>query len=122
LWEPIDQAHYHSFLWRSELYYAHKELANEKNIKALGFYSYVEYKLDERWNLGLRFDHTQPFEVSNSGKYMYQIVPYVTWWESHWVRLRLQYSYKNSNVLDKADQFLRLQVTWAAGPHKHERY
>jgi hypothetical protein len=121
-WEPIDQAHYHSFLWRSEFYYASKDLADDNNIKAWGVYSYVEYKLHEQWNIGFRYDHTQPFETDNSGKYIYQIVPYVTWWESHWVRLRLQYSYKNGNTIDKADQLFRLQVTWSAGPHKHERY
>ena len=121
-WEPIDQAHYHSFLWRSEFYYASKDLAEDKHIKAWGAYSYVEYKLAEQWNVGFRYDYTQPFETVNSGKYIYQIVPYVTWWESHWVRLRLQYNYKNGNVIDKADQLLRLQVTWSAGPHKHERY
>jgi hypothetical protein len=121
-WEPVNQALYHSFLWRSECYYANKELSGSQNIKAWGLYSYAEYKLDERWNVGFRYDFTQPFESENSGKYAYQLVPYITWWQSHWVRLRLQYSYKNDNVMDKSDQLLRIQLTWAAGPHKHERY
>jgi len=121
-WEPIDQAHYHSFLWRSEFYYASKDLEDDKYIKAWGVYSYVEYKLDEQWNIGFRYDYTQPFETDNSGKYIHQIVPYVTWWQSHWVRLRLQYNYKDGNAIDTADQILRLQITWSAGPHKHARY
>ncbi len=121
-WEPVDQAHYHSFLWRSEFYYAFKDLDDDKHIKAWGAYSYVEYKLDERWDIGFRYDYTQPFETDNSGKYIHQIVPYITWWQSHWVRLRLQYNYKDGNAIDKADQLLRLQVTWSAGPHKHARY
>jgi len=29
---------------------------------------------------------------------------------------------KANDSLDKAEHLLRLQITWAAGPHKHERY
>jgi len=121
-WEPLNQAHYHSFLWRSEFYYASKELVSGQHLKAWGFYSTVDYKMNERWNAGIRYDYTQPFELENSGQSIWQLVPYVTWWQSHWVRFRLQYNYKDGNVLSTADKILRLQLTFAAGPHKHERY
>ncbi len=121
-WEPINQAHYHSFTWRSELYYADKKCIGNQKIQALGGYSYLQYRMNERWYAGLRVDYTQPFIAKNSGKNIYQIVPYLTWWQSHWVRFRLQYNYKNGNMLDKADSIVRLQLTWAAGPHKHDRY
>lgn len=122
-WEPLNRAHYHSFLWRSEFYYVDKETsAADSTIKAWGGYSYVDYKLNERWNAGLRFDYTQPFAVHNSSDYTYQLAPYVTWWQSHWMRFRLQYNYKNGSSFSEADQILRLQLTWAAGPHKHDRY
>ena len=122
-WEPLNRAHYHSFLWRSEFYYVDKETSSaDSTIKAWGGYSYVDYKLNERWNAGLRFDYTQPFATNNSGDFIYQVVPYVTWWQSHWMRFRLQYNYKNGSSFSEADHIVRLQLTWAAGPHKHERY
>jgi len=121
-WEPVNRAHYHSFTWRSELYYADKNLGSGRKIQTAGGYSYLQYRLNERWYAGLRVDYTQPFIVNNSGKNIYQVVPYLTWWQSHWVRFRLQYNYKNGNVLDKSESIVRLQLTWAAGPHKHERY
>jgi len=121
-WEPVNRAHYHSFLWRTELYYADKAQENAPHITAGGFYSNVDYRFNERWYAGLRYDYTQPFALNNSGKYISQIVPYVTWWQSHWVRFRLQLNYKSGNALEKADTIVRLQLTWAAGPHKHERY
>lgn len=120
-WEPVNQALYHSFLWRSELYYVDKKLA-DGNIKALGGYSYVEYKFHEQWQIGTRLDYTQPFEVNNSSKYSYQIVPYITYWQSHWVKLRLQYNYMNGSAMPEALNTLRLQIVWAVGPHKHDRY
>jgi hypothetical protein len=120
-WEPLNQASYRSFIWRSELYYANKKLMDNR-IKALGGYSYVEYKFDLPWQLGVRFDYTQPFEINNSSKYTYQIVPYITWWQSHWVKLRLQYNYLNGTETSTAQNTIRLQIVFAAGPHKHDRY
>ena len=120
-WEPVNQALYNSFIWRSELFYVDKKL-DDGDIKALGGYSYVEYKFHEQWQIGTRFDYTQPFEENNSSKHSYQIVPYITWWQSHWVKLRLQYSYLNGNTMPEAINTLRLQIVWAVGPHKHDRY
>lgn len=121
LWEPLNQARYHSFIWRTEFYYANKELMNDR-IKVFGGYSYAEYKFDLQWQVGTRFDYTQPFETNNSGKYSYQIVPYLTWWQSNWVRLRLQYNYLNGTEIPTAQNTIRLQIVFAAGPHKHDRY
>ncbi len=120
-WEPLNQARYHSFIWRTELYYANKKLMNDR-IKAFGGYSYVEYKLDLQWQVGTRFDYTQPFETNNRSKYTWQIVPYITWWQSNWVKLRLQYNYLNSTEIQTAQNTIRLQIVFAAGPHKHDRY
>jgi len=122
LWEPTDRAKYQSLLWRTELYYADKEIANGENIEALGWYSYVDYKFDRNWHAGVRYDYTQPFETDNDDKHIYQIVPYITWWQSEWVRLRLQYNYLKGDNMDIEDQTLRMQLTFAMGPHKHERY
>ena len=122
MWEPLNQAHYHSFVWRTEFYYAHKELADNHQIDAGGIYSYGEYRFNENFYSGLRLDYTMPFEENNGEKYQYQLVPYLTWWQSHWVRLRLQYNYLDATWMLEPDNMLRLQLTWSIGPHKHERY
>ncbi len=121
-WEPVNNALYKSFLWRSEIYYAKKELLSNQEIKTLGGYSYVEYKFAEQWQTGIRFDYTQPFELNNDSNYSYQIVPYITWWQSHWVKMRLQYNYLDGNIISVPKNTLRLQIVWAVGPHKHDRY
>lgn len=122
MWEPLNKAHYHSFLFRSELYVANKADTSNTTIDAWGAYAYGEYKFNERLYAGLRFDYAVPFKPDNSGKEMTQIVPYITWWQSHWFRMRLQYNYLDGNVFSEASRTLRLQLTWAMGPHKHERY
>jgi len=121
-WEPVNKALYKSFLWRTELYFVDKELIGNENITAYGGYTYCEYKFAEQWQSGLRIDYTQPFEKNNDDDYLYQIVPYVTWWQSHWVKLRLEYNYLYNKQIDESDNQLRLQIVWAVGPHKHDRY
>jgi hypothetical protein len=118
LWEPVRQAKYRSFLWRSELFYVDKK----PDITAFGGYSYLEYKFARQWHAGFRFDYTQPFKADNNNKYLMQFIPYVTWWQSPWVRLRLQGNIIQTAELHDLDPVVRLQITWAIGPHKHERY
>jgi len=120
-WEPLNRAHYNNFLWRSELYYVKKDLPQQLQLTALGGYSYIQKKMSERWDVGVRGDWTQPFALENSSQYIYQIVPYITWWQSHWMRLRFEYQYRNGTDMNAENRFW-LQSTWAAGPHKHERY
>ncbi len=121
-WQPVNKALYRSFVWRTELYYAEKELVEPNKIKAFGGYSYLQYQFDEKWYAGARFDFTQPFELNNGNKSITQLAPYIDWWQSHWVRLRLQYNLLQNNSGLDPQNTLRLQITWAMGPHKHERY
>jgi len=121
-WEPLNQAKYHSFLWRSELFYADKDEIAGPNTKAMGGYSYVEAKINESWLAGTRVDYTQPFLQNNSDISIVQLAPYVTWLQSEFVMLRLQYNYIEGKNIDAGDNVLRLQLGWAMGPHKHARY
>jgi hypothetical protein len=121
-WEPLNQAKYHSFLWRSELFYADKDEIAGPNTTALGGYSYVEAKINESWLAGARVDYTQPFLQNNSDISILQLAPYVTWLQSEFVMLRLQYNYIEGKNIDAGDNVLRLQLGWAMGPHKHDRY
>ena len=121
-WEPLKQAKYHSFLWRSELFYADKDEITGPNTTVLGGYSYVETRLNENWLAGTRLDYTQPFLQNNSNISIFQLAPYITWQQSEYVMLRLQYNHINGKDIDAGDNMLRLQLGWAMGPHKHERY
>lgn len=121
-WEPLNRAHYRNFLWRTELFYLKKDLPVKNQLTAFGGYSYIQAKVGERWELGLRGDWTQPYALENDNDNIFQVVPYVTWWQSHWVRMRLEFQHRNGSVLNKAENRLWFQITWAAGPHKHERY
>jgi hypothetical protein len=46
----------------------------------------------------------------------------LTWWQSEFVRLRGEYGYLRDSRTGERENRFTLQLTWAAGPHKHETY
>lgn len=131
-WSPPERARYQSLTWRSEFFYAHKEQANPRNSAAehaWGLYSYVQQQLSARWILGVRGDVALPTLRSDS-LVAADVVPYVTFLQSEFVFMRLEYRHsKNlpfatlaSSVERQSDDRVLLQVNFAAGPHKHEKY
>lgn len=127
-WEPVNQAKYKGFTWRSEFLYAYKQVATATGggdaIRSWGGYSYAQLKPIRNWIFGVRGDLTQPFVLDNEGEYTWGIVPYITWWQSPWVRFRLEYDYIDwaDCVGMEPEHRAFLQTTFSVGPHKHERY
>jgi hypothetical protein len=128
VWEPLRRAKYRNLLLRGELYGARKDLGDDQIQQAVGLYQSIQGKVSRRLELGARFDWTKPFVEDNEDQHLFSVQPYVTWWQSPWVRLRLHYAYSWSEVgqatgiEEQRDHRLILQATFAAGPHKHERY
>ncbi len=131
-WTPTQQARYRSLTWRSEFFYTNIERgpdAPEDFSQSWGMYSYLQYQLSARWFVGLRGDVAVPTERV-SDDIAWGVVPYVTLWQSEFVYLRLEYRHgQNIPYTTPADTLGRrtdnrvlLQIDFAAGPHKHEKY
>jgi hypothetical protein len=121
-WEPVNRAHYRGVTWRSELFYLSREMAGTSRIKALGGYSYLEYKLSSRFIIGARFDIAQPPELDNDNMFLWQTIPYITFWQSEFAYLRLQWNHRQGKNIAEKDNRIYFQIDWAIGPHKHEKY
>ncbi|MBN1656444.1 MAG: hypothetical protein JXA30_21925 [Deltaproteobacteria bacterium] len=119
-WVPLNRERFEGLTWRSEYFFARKKIEGDR-IQAMGGYSYLDWRLSEAWVLGVRGDVTQPFTVDNSNQLIWQGVGYLTWWQSPWVKMRLQYAHRWGDNIQHRDQIIA-QVVFAAGPHKHERY
>ncbi len=118
-WSPLQQSTYHSLTWRSEAYLRQQQLADETApSNAWGTYSYLQYQWNQVLYTGLRGDYVVLPDLEDA---VMQVTPYLTWWQSHFVYFRLEYSL-TSGLSDIAEHRATLQVDWAAGPHKHERY
>ena len=140
-WSPPARARYRSVTWRSEGYYVRKQTPQDPTAiadgtgvadgvrQALGAYSYLDVQLAERWFAGVRGDVALPL-VRTTNDLAWDVVPYLTFWQSEFVYLRLEYRHgqeipfepPGGGVARRTDNRVLLQIDWAAGPHKHEKY
>jgi hypothetical protein len=131
-WSPPQQAKYRSLTWRSEFYYVNKEMpvgGPDEVQHSWGFYSYVDYQLATRWFCGVRYDLALP-TIRDNDDLAWDVVPYITFWQSEFVYLRLEYSHgekipyiqPDGTLARQADNRILFQIDFAAGPHKHEKY
>jgi hypothetical protein len=119
-WRPPAQALYREWTLRGELFAVNKERAGTGETR-LGGYLGSTYRLGRRWIAGVRYDYVEapegPRDVTR------QVVPSLTWWQSEWVYLRVQYAHNiTEGFLGTPSKQLALQAVWSIGPHKHETY
>lgn len=143
LWEPTEKMRYRNIEWRSEAYWLNKELlapdgSGSDTINAWGLYSYLQSKISRTIDVGIRGDFyvpdtksyanlsntlsLSPLAVTSDNPYVWQVGPYITWWQSPFVKFRVEYDHADGKGLDVSEDIVWLQVVFAAGPHKHERY
>ncbi|RMG42567.1 MAG: hypothetical protein D6718_13660 [Acidobacteria bacterium] len=119
-WQPPARAKYREFIWRTEIARSAREAAGGPVARAWGGYSYLEGLVRRNLYTGLRYDRVFDPEVPSLGTWA--IEPYLSWWQSEFVRLRLAYQLRHDPLTGDDDHRIRFQLTWAAGPHKHESY
>jgi len=118
-WSPANRSHYRTIEFRSEYFFSLRETM-ETTLKRNSFYSYLTAKTGAWTWVGIRFSYSElPFAVDKL--YEWDISPYLDFWQSEFVMLRLQYSY-TSRSFDENDHAVFLQTVWSMGPHKHEAY
>lgn len=119
-WAPPATALYRGFELRGELIWQRRE-TGAGFVNSVGTYTYGTYKLNRRAYVGLRGDYTQlPDEPGES---LWGASPYFDWWQSEWARLRVQYRYSSRRIeAPKPEHRFFVQLAWAIGPHKHEKY
>ncbi len=141
-WEPVERMRYRNIEWRSEIYVLNQDLlapddSGRDNLNAWGAYSYVQTKISRTVDIGFRGDYYQPdtkdyaempgtaitpLAYSTTNAFRWQVAPYITWHQSPFVKFRCEYDHADGRGMEKHEDLLWLQMIFAAGPHKHERY
>jgi hypothetical protein len=121
-WRPPARALYQSFTLRGEGYVHRRETGGVVE-QYTGAYVGAQYQLTRRIFAGARFDWVEPLAVPDH--HTWAVVPSLTWWQSEWVYLRLEWQHQEDALAAggtaPGDRIL-LQTVWAIGPHKHESY
>ena len=118
-WTPADRSHYKTVEFRNEFFLSHRETPTG-DLNRFSFYSYLSNKMGARYWAGVRFNYTE-LPQSVDKEYEWDVSPYLDFWQSEFVMVRLQYSYTERNFGENDHSFF-LQSVWSMGPHKHEAY
>jgi Skp family chaperone for outer membrane proteins len=134
IWEPVETARYRGVEVRGEYIHSRYETDGD-TVKSDSFYTYLSWKFARRWIVGVRYDNAGlPYpDVEFAGEQSFTgglketaWSPFLTFWQSEFVRLRLQYQHASRDFEwefgPEEDNRLFLQATFAAGPHRHESY
>lgn len=118
-WTPFGRSLYRSLTLRGLVVRTAREMDMTSSLRAWGGYLYGEYKFARRFIAGVRFDRAD--DQLDAAAHTWGVSPYLTLWESEYVRIRSQFNYRDNN-LTGVERSVLLQVTLSAGPHKHEAY
>ncbi len=116
-WTPPGKALYRDLQLKGEWYFVEKSFGAVDQTGSGGYFQ-ANVRASRRWILGTRTDFLNPFGAEPE---IVQLAPSITWWQSEWVRLRLQYNYLKPKGLG-GNHTVLFQTVWAFGPHKHETY
>jgi hypothetical protein len=118
-WYPAGRELYRGFTARGMLLRSWLDLEDGGSLDAWGSYLYGQYRFTSHWFGGLRWDWVEDQRVPDHDTW--GLTPYLTFWQSEFVRLRGQATYERDSWYG-TDRRFELQITFAAGPHKHESY
>jgi len=85
-----------------------------------GWYLDAQTKLGLRWIAAVRFDRVASTDPTVPG-FEWAVTPTLTFWQSEFVFLRLQWTHHRDLLATTTDRF-GLQVVWSMGPHRHELF
>ena len=121
-WKPLRRAIYHSFLFRTELFWSARDQVSTAALfqtqHAFGTYSSAEYRVNRRWTVGGRFDrsgHATDSRLTDSG-----FSGILTYWPSEFSQIRGQYRFghlaTSPTDFSNANEFL-FQFLFVMGAH-----
>lgn len=138
VWEPTGEMRYRNIEWHAELYWLDRNLlapdgSGEDTVDAWGAYTYLQAKVSRTLDVGLRLDYYEPdtkpyaealspLAVLEDDANQWMVSPYLTVWQSPFVRFHVEYNHLEAQGLGTDEDRVWLQCVFAAGPHKHERY
>jgi len=98
----------------AELFYGNVDTAPNQTQYALGAYVLGQQQLNRDWYVGTRLDWTQ--DALNDRQEIWGVAPYVSWYWSEFLRLRLEYQHRDGDVQDEDILWFQANFTFGAHP------
>jgi hypothetical protein len=117
-WKPLRRAVYNSLMWRNEFFWSNRDQLSSAITRetehAFGLYSSLNYRVNQRWTVGGRFDRSD--RATNSALTDTGFSSIVTYWPSEFSQIRGQYRFGRYAEGVNANEFL-MQVLFVLGAH-----
>jgi hypothetical protein len=119
-WRPPARARYRGVTFKGGVMVLDGLVPAVGQDRAVGLWGGLETRVAESWLVGARADRVE--NPSDPDQSAWLVSPTLTWWQSEYVRARLEYDLLGRSALASNEGRVVLQVTFAMGPHKHESY
>jgi hypothetical protein len=117
-WKPLRRAVYNSLMWRNEFFLSQRDQlltgTTRETVHAFGVYSSLNYRVNQRWTVGGRFDRSD--RSTNSAFTDTGFSSIITYWPSEFSQIRGQYRFGRYAGDLNANEFL-MQVLFVLGAH-----
>jgi hypothetical protein len=137
-WKPRRQGEWTSLVVSGQVYYGSSEFREDLDTdgdgvvdtiltdtnRAIGYFAYVQYQIDRRWYVGVRYDWTEDLEDRPlMDDEAWRVNPYLSCYLSEFFRLRAGYEFTSSDNPEDDDlhTFL-LELTVVFGSHPPHPY
>ncbi len=126
-WLPVDRAKYREVDWKNEIIFNRRNTPGDP-LESMGFYSSLQNKINSQWWISGRIGYSEiPYDPDQNE---WSYTGCVDFWQSEFVLVRGQYQYNRRNLTNLLnnpgiypnDSTFTFHVSWAMGPHKHEKY
>jgi hypothetical protein len=115
-----------SLLLQAEFFWAQADVESApfgpSRNDTFGFYAFGQYQFARNWYTGVRFDYTEfpDLDERPPGDEDWAVSPYVSWYPTEFLRLRLEYqhleSLESGDWNDQDNLFFAVTVTFGAHP------
>lgn len=112
-WKPLARSIYNAFHWRTECVWSRRD-QESKQERSFGWYSSLDFRLNQRWTVGARFDSAERAILASQRDRGASAL--LTYWMSEFSQLRGQYRVTRYDG-DRATRELRLQLVILMGAH-----
>ncbi len=130
-WRDPERPDSHSLLLQGEFFWSDTDSDDADSLavshRSMGGYAFLQYQPAQYWYTGLRLDYTEFPNLSERAQddYDWGISPYVSWYLSEALRLRLEYQHRHSvefGGIHEDEAALMLGVTFFIGAHPPHPY
>lgn len=125
-WKPLRQGQWRSYLLGGEFMFSDRPSAGAKAAsggtnRPFGATVFTQWQLDRRKYVGVRWDYTKA--LADTDLERRSLTPYISYYFSEFLRLRLNYEHRWSDFLDEDGRnSVFAELNWIFGAHPPEPF